>query len=266
MATNPSTNLWTEPESAANTDYQPQYPYNNITQTESGHSLELDDTPSRERVRLQHGKSKNFIEMHPNGDQVYKVYGDGYEIIAGQKNVLIKGTCNITIQGDCNMHVMGNKNEQVDGDYNLIVAGSITARAAGSKGVNITSDNDMTLSASSSSPNINPSTLYINADDHVYVSSDVEAAGVVSGDVLTSKTRINAGTGVYAGPLGIYSIGMITSLVSLNAPIANIPVATITGLMNATWMRDTVNSKIYNMHTHIGNRGFPTSPPLLPMI
>ena len=39
---------WTEPESAANTDYQPQYPYNNITQTESGHAFEGDDRdPSR---------------------------------------------------------------------------------------------------------------------------------------------------------------------------------------------------------------------------
>ena len=35
---------WTEPESAANTDYQPQYPYNNVTQTAGGHSFELDDT------------------------------------------------------------------------------------------------------------------------------------------------------------------------------------------------------------------------------
>ena len=38
---------WTEPESAANTDYQPVYPYNNVTQTEAGHKLEMDDTPGR---------------------------------------------------------------------------------------------------------------------------------------------------------------------------------------------------------------------------
>jgi hypothetical protein len=34
---------WTEPESAANTDYQPVYPYNNVTQTRSGHMFELDE-------------------------------------------------------------------------------------------------------------------------------------------------------------------------------------------------------------------------------
>ena len=91
MATKPGTdNSWTEPESAANTDYQPIYPYNNVQVTESGHSFEMDDTPTRERVRLQH-RSGTFIEMHPNGDEVHKVYGNGYEITIKDKNVLIKG-------------------------------------------------------------------------------------------------------------------------------------------------------------------------------
>ena len=47
---------WTEPESAANSEYQPVYPYNNVTQTKGGHSFEMDDTPTRERIRVQHGK------------------------------------------------------------------------------------------------------------------------------------------------------------------------------------------------------------------
>ena len=34
---------WTQPESAANTDYQPVYPYNNIQQTEAGHKFEMDE-------------------------------------------------------------------------------------------------------------------------------------------------------------------------------------------------------------------------------
>jgi hypothetical protein len=88
----------------------------------------------------------------------------------------------------------------------------------------------------------------------------------VSGDVLTSKTRVNAGTGVYAGTLGIYSMGLITSLVSVNAPFGNFATATNTGVMNATWMRDSVNSKVFNNHQHpvlskdFGMTGTPTVP------
>ena len=64
---------WTEPESAANTDYQPVYPYNNVTQTRSGHMFELDDTKGRERVRLQH-RANTFIEMHRNTVRTVSVF------------------------------------------------------------------------------------------------------------------------------------------------------------------------------------------------
>ena len=101
---------WTEPESAANTDYPPQAPYNTITATESGHTFELDDTKGRERVRLAH-RSGTFIEMHPNGDEVHKIYGKGYEITIKDKNVLVEGNCNITINGDANINVKGDKVE-----------------------------------------------------------------------------------------------------------------------------------------------------------
>jgi hypothetical protein len=267
MATNPSENLWTEPESAANVDTQPVYPYNSIKQTKSGHSFEMDDTPDRERIRIQHGKNANtFIEMHPNGDVVHRIQGDGYEVILGNKNVQINGVCNITINGDCNMHVLGNKNEQIDGDYNLIVAGNMTARSIGQNGMHLISDNDMTITASSANPQTNPSSLTFQVDEHIYVASDLQVAGAVSADTVSALTRINAGTGLYAGPSGVFSEGLITSLVSVNAPIANFPVTTVTGLLTATWMTDSVNTKIYNNHTHIGNKGYPTSPPNIPML
>ena len=80
---------WSEPESAANTSYQPIYPYNDVKQTDAGHLFEMDDTPTRERIRLQHGKTLTFIEFHPNGDQVHKVFGTDYEITIKDKNVLI---------------------------------------------------------------------------------------------------------------------------------------------------------------------------------
>ena len=38
---------WSEPESAANTSYQPIYPYNDVKQTDAGHLFEMDDTPTK---------------------------------------------------------------------------------------------------------------------------------------------------------------------------------------------------------------------------
>jgi hypothetical protein len=246
----PSDNSWTEPESARNTETPPVYPYNNIQQTESGHSFEMDDTPTRERVRLQH-RIGTFLEMHPDGDEVHKVYGTGYEIYLKGKNVLIKGTCNITIEGDANMEVKGDHNVQVAGDYNLLVGGKMNTRVVGD--ISQSSDGDMSITANENFGGA----IRMAASDHVYIDSDLVVAGSASADLITAETRINAGTGLYAGLLGVYSQGPITSLTSVEAPLGTF------GIMNAVLMSDIINKGIYNTHIHNSPRG-PTSPPLTP--
>jgi len=246
----PSDNLWTEPESAATVETPPVYPYNTIQQTESGHSFEMDDTPTRERVRLQH-RSGTFLEMHPNGDEVHKVYGTGYEIHLKGKNVLIKGTCNITIEGDANMEVKGDYNLQVAGDYNVLVGGKTNHRSVGD--IFLSCDDDISIAANE---NFGGS-VRIAASDHVYVDSDLVVAGSVAADLVTAESRINAGTGVYAGPLGVYSLGPVTSLTLVTSPLAQF------GIMNAVLMSDIINKGIYNTHIHNSPKG-PTSPPLTP--
>ena len=77
----------------------PVAPYNTITATRSGHSFEMDDTPSVERIRLNH-RSGTFIEMGPDGDEVHKVFGNGYEITVKDKSVYVSGNCNIYVDGD----------------------------------------------------------------------------------------------------------------------------------------------------------------------
>ena len=246
----PSDNLWTEPESAASIETPPVYPYNNIQQTESGHSFEMDDTPTRERVRLQH-RIGTFLEMHPNGDEVHKVYGTGYEIHLNGKNVLIKGTCNITIEGDANMEVKGDHNVQVAGDYNLLVGGKMNTRVVGD--ISLSSDGDLSITANENFGGA----IRMAAADHVYMDSDLVVAGSIAGDLITAESRINAGTGVYAGILGVYSQGPITSLTLVEAPVAKV------GILDAVLMSDVINKGIYNTHIHNSPKG-PTSPPLTP--
>jgi len=246
----PSDNLWTEPESAASIETPPVYPYNNIQQTESGHSFEMDDTPTRERVRLQH-RIGTFLEMHPNGDEVHKVYGIGYEIHLKGKDVLIKGTCNITIEGDANMEVKGDHNVQVAGDYNILVGGKMNTRVVGD--ISLSSDGDLSITANENFGGA----IRMAAADHVYMDSDLVVAGSIAGDLITAESRINAGTGVYAGLLGVYSQGPITSLIRVEAPLVK------TGILDAVLMSDVINKGIYNTHIHNSPKG-PTSPPLTP--
>jgi hypothetical protein len=244
----PSDNLWTEPESARSVETPPIYPYNNVQQTESGHSFELDDTPTRERVRLQH-RTGTFMEMHPNGDEVHKVYGTGYEIHLKGKNVLIKGTCNITIEGDANMEIKGDHNVKVSGDYNILVGGEMNTRVVGD--ISLSSDDDISITANENFGG----TIRMAASDHLYLDSDLQVAGAIDADMVSAESRINAGTGLYAGIAGVYSLGPINSLVSVNAPLGKF------SIMSAVLMSDIINKGIYNAHIHNSPKG-PTSPPL----
>jgi hypothetical protein len=214
----------------------------------------MDDTPNSERVRLNH-RSGTFIEMQPNGDEVHKVYGNGFEITVQNKNVTIMGVCNITIHGDSNMRVLGNRTEQVIGDYTLDVGGNMYVRARGTNGMSLYSDNDMTISAN---PNYG-GTMNLTAADNVYVASSLQVAGSISADMVNVESRVNAGLGVYAGAFGVNSVGPIFSAVSVQAPLATFGLANI-GIMDAVMMTDVINSGIYNLHVHPAPHGV-TGPP-----
>ena len=206
---------WTEPESAANTSYQPLYPYHDAKQTESGHLFEMDDTPTRERIRLQHGKSLTFIEMHPNGDQVHKVFGDDYEITIKNKNVLIQGRCSVTIVGDCNMEVRGDYNLDVKGDYNLQVAKKMNTRVKGD--ISFSSDEDVSITANENFGGAirMAAADHLYLDSHMYVKGSMTADGIITCDSLTAGNEL--GGGVFAGSFGFVSL---TGGLSLGAPIA----------------------------------------------
>jgi len=285
LSSNPSTNLFTEPPSAADKDHPPLYPHNQIFDSESGHSLQLDDTPGRERVRLQHGKSKNFIEMHPNGDQVVKVFGEGFDITIGKKNVYVSGVCNIVVRGDCNMQVDGDFNQEVNGDYNLAVKGKMNVRSV--KDISISGDADVGISANEKFGGA----LRLSASQSLNLGSDLYINGSITCDSLTAESRVNAGMGVYAGPYGFTSslgglslgiptpatpvatpgciniVGSVTALGSVNAPVGNFlklnaGLATH-GISSSILGADLVNDILYNFHIHPtpkGPTGLTTAP------
>ena len=116
--------FWNEPHPKSVTkneeDYRSsQYPYNHVTESESGHIHEIDDSPGQERLFTQH-TSGTFEEIHPIGSRVVKIVGDNYEIVAGSSNV--------SISGDVNLTVAGTVRELIKGDYHLEVEGNYTQK------------------------------------------------------------------------------------------------------------------------------------------
>jgi len=271
-------NAWVEPKSAANTDinqitgaagtYLPIPPFNNATQTPSGHAFELDDTPTRERVRLQH-RSKTFIEMHPNGDEVHKIYGDGYEITIKDKNLLVNGNINITVNGDATIYTQGNVTEQIDGNYELHVKGNYSTVVEGL--TNFESQGNMVLKAG----NGPLSGIFLHPGGYVNVEGDIRSSQAVSGNYIFSSGKVDCIDGMYAAKGGfvttaggiavgtgvpfpgqISSVSSITSLTSMSAPLSSSAIST------SFFAKDVINGILRNLQSHIaGAGGGPTSPP-----
>lgn len=123
---------WSQPESP----YAAEYPYNKVFAGESGHALEIDDTPGAERLNLAH-RSGTFDEIGPDGTKVTKIVGDGYTIydkdgyilIEGSANVHLAGACNVFIAGDTNLSMHGKASIDVHNDLDLNVGGHIAVSA-----------------------------------------------------------------------------------------------------------------------------------------
>ena len=130
-----STEKWNEPE----TPYNPIYPKNHVQQSESGHVIEIDDTPTKERLHTYH-TSGTFEEIHPSGTKVNKIVSDNYELITGDDYVHVTGNVNIIVgatggaeedkKSNITILVRGDADLQIDGDATAVVGNDLYAQVA----------------------------------------------------------------------------------------------------------------------------------------
>ena len=140
---------WEEPP----IPYNAIYPYNHVHQTESGHIIEMDDTPNHERLHWYH-RTGTFTEIHPVGVKVDKIVNNYYNIILGARYTHIEASDYTTVDGSQENYVLGNRIDRVDGDYSVAVGKGRFAvnntqgaiNLAASK-VNLTATDELILSA-----------------------------------------------------------------------------------------------------------------------
>ena len=207
---------WTEPNSSFNA----KYPYNKVTMSESGHSFEMDDTPGAERIRLQH-RSGTFFEMYPDGQEVHKIFGDGYEITANNRYVKISGTCNITIEGDALMHVYGDSHSVIEKNSYQIINGESELNVNGRSQIHCNGDVDVTAYGTDSDINLNPSGA-VNINGTLNVTGEINSSASIN-----AKYNVNAGYKHFA-------IGGLETIGGLNVGLSNPGSAIPPGIITAT--------------------------------
>jgi hypothetical protein len=221
---------WYEPDSeTANS----AYPHTHGFYSNSGHFVEMDDTPGSERIRLQH-RIGNYTEIQSDGTEVHKIVGDSYEITVKNNHVYIEGYCSVVIKGDSKLSVEGDVYQNIQGNVFQNVEGEMNAVVSGE--INLTSESDVNITAGGLSGQVN-----INAPFGVHIDSDVTISGslsttgyIASAQNIVASMKVFGAlglvtpTGVLVGlpdanviPPGITSAFQISSLVSMTAPILN---------------------------------------------
>lgn len=117
---------WVEPPSP----YAAKYPKNHVTESESGHIFEIDDTPGSERIHEYH-KSGTFKEVHPLGSEVHKVVGNAWDIVLNDKMVYIRGNSTTTVGKTMKIKTGEHLEIEVDGDMRVLVKGSTIMETLG---------------------------------------------------------------------------------------------------------------------------------------
>ena len=118
------------------TPYAAQYPYNKVFAGESGHALEIDDTPGFERINIAH-RSGTFSETGPDGTQVNRIVGNGYSILEKDGFVLIEGNANVHIAGQCNVFIMNDTALTMHGKVSLDIHNDVNVNIGGSLGLSV---------------------------------------------------------------------------------------------------------------------------------
>ena len=152
--------------------YAPEYPYNNVMETESGHVKEYDDTPGLERITERHKSGTNY-EVTADGSKNETIVRDNYRLVVGQETLEVYGDVRIIVSGHCDLAVAGNVTTAIGGDMLSTVEGALVANVGGV--TKVTSTDDITLKS-----------------NNIWLDGNVNVTEVLKTD--TKNTNINLNT------------------------------------------------------------------------
>lgn len=139
------------------TPFRAKYPYNKVTETLSGHIIEVDDTPHSERIHIRH-KSGTYYEIDAEGNMIHRSKGSEYNIVDRNGYLSVHGNYNISVGGDMKIMVCGNAAIEVTGDAVVNCMNDMEMNTAGR--MRITAGEDLHIHAPK---------IYIEADEQLHM-------------------------------------------------------------------------------------------------
>ena len=158
--------------------FQPVYPHNNVTEYESGHVKEYDDTPGHERILERHMSGTHY-ELSPNGSKTEVITRDNYRLVVGHDTLEVYGNVKVIISGHADVAVAGNLTASVAGNIAAESKGNITLKAIETdKKIILDGNVDVTKVLK-----INTDNDTINVNTHIHTQPDTGQNAISQGDV-----------------------------------------------------------------------------------
>lgn len=207
---------WSEPGTA----YSPQYPFNHVYETASGHSLEMDDTPGAERIMLYH-RAGSFVQIDNNGNMVIKTPNDSTIVTEGNHHMFVGGAGSgarsvVTIMGDSHVYVDGNKIEEVRGDLKTIVHGNYLLDVAGQMNLNVSDEGQLRAAKLTLESNVenfsvkSGKQIRLSSAEELHLKTEnmfIQSSSGINIKADTMFTEIGSGYNLKAATIGMQSNG-----------------------------------------------------------
>ena len=191
------------------TAYKAMYPFNHVYESESGHLIEIDDTPESERLHWYH-RSGTYTEFTYGGSRVENTAGHHFHSITGNLETILSGKEKKSISGLSFSKYDKSKYVDIGNDYVLTSKGDLLL---GSSSYMSLKGKDIVLDATR--------TIWMNAltmiraqksSRDVFKGSydlNVQGGFDVSSDTFSLKAGIGAGKVTTAGSMS-YGIGGVS--------------------------------------------------------
>jgi len=171
-------------------DQEPSiFPFNQVQETPSGHSFEMDDTPGGERVLIKH-RTGAGIELRADGSVLISTRKQRVEVVGGDSKVIVEGEGDLVYKGNVDLRIDGDFNVSVGGDYKLDVAGDKVEEIKGRHTKTVNRDQNHVIRGDRGTQVVGQSVDTVLKDRFLVTKGDLNLYTESSTEILTGKDLI----------------------------------------------------------------------------
>ena len=165
------------------------YPFNQVQETPSGHSFEMDDTPGGERVLIKH-RTGAGIELRADGSVLISTRKQRVEVVGGDSKVIVEGEGDLVYKGNVDLRIDGDFNVSVGGDYKLDVAGDKIEEIKGRHTKTVNRDQNHTIRGSRGTQVVGQSSDTVLGDRYLITKGDMNMFTEANTEILTGQNLV----------------------------------------------------------------------------